>query len=384
MIPIRTLPKPAVKPFLDTSVFTKFQYGNVEEGRRIIDAQYATCTKYVSTTMHANETMFGVNFADGRIKGYPSRSRRGEGRYFVLYCRGNPAYGKNRFQDNGDGTVTDEATGLTWMQSDSGKGMNWPAALDYAARLEFAGHDDWRLPTAKELQSIVDYTRSPDTTDSAAIDPVFRATEIVNEAGEKDFGWYWTNTSHCRQRGSNAAAYLAFGRAGGFMGKESLDGPQLLDVHGAGAQRSDPKVGDASRFPTGRGPQGDVIRIDNLVRCVPRRRSGTGRQGPPLPQQNLRPSRPRPPGGDAPTGAKGKGKGKGKAKGSGKGKGDGSAAAPGRTGQRLFGRFDENSDGIVNEDEFDGPGDRFNQMDRNGDGKTTVPGAGRGGRKMPR
>lgn len=42
----------------------------------------------------------------------------------------------------------------------------------------------------------------------------------------------------------------------------------LLDVHGAGSQRSDPKSGDPSRFPYGRGPQGDVIRINNFVRCV--------------------------------------------------------------------------------------------------------------------
>ncbi len=41
-----------------------------------------------------------------------------------------------------------------------------------------------------------------------------------------------------------------------------------LDVHGAGAQRSDPKVGDPQDFPHGRGPQGDVIRIFNFVRCV--------------------------------------------------------------------------------------------------------------------
>ena len=43
---------------------------------------------------------------------------------------------------------------------------------------------------------------------------------------------------------------------------------QLLDVHGAGAQRSDPKAGDPAAFPHGRGPQGDVIRINNFVRCV--------------------------------------------------------------------------------------------------------------------
>jgi hypothetical protein len=41
-----------------------------------------------------------------------------------------------------------------------------------------------------------------------------------------------------------------------------------MDVHGAGAQRSDPKAGSASDFPDGFGPQGDAIRIDNLVRLV--------------------------------------------------------------------------------------------------------------------
>ena len=43
---------------------------------------------------------------------------------------------------------------------------------------------------------------------------------------------------------------------------------RLLDVHGAGAQRSDPKAGNPADYPHGRGPQGDVIRIFNYVRCV--------------------------------------------------------------------------------------------------------------------
>ena len=41
-----------------------------------------------------------------------------------------------------------------------------------------------------------------------------------------------------------------------------------MDVHGAGSQRSDPKSGSASEYPTGHGPQGDAIRIENYVRCV--------------------------------------------------------------------------------------------------------------------
>ncbi len=43
---------------------------------------------------------------------------------------------------------------------------------------------------------------------------------------------------------------------------------QWRDVHGAGAQRSDPKSGDPNDYPTGHGPQGDAIRIYNYVRLV--------------------------------------------------------------------------------------------------------------------
>jgi hypothetical protein len=46
----------------------------------------------------------------------------------------------------------------------------------------------------------------------------------------------------------------------------------MMDVHGAGAQRSDMKSGDPSQLPVGQGPQGDVQSIYNLARCV---RGGT-------------------------------------------------------------------------------------------------------------
>lgn len=187
-------------PFID-AVFA-FEYGDPRKNERVIDSHFASSTRYVSTTMQGNETLFGVNFADGRIKGYPIETRRGKGQFYVLHVRGNPDYGLNRFQENGDGTVTDHATGLTWMQADSGTGMDWPSALEYAEELEFAGRDDWRLPNAKELQSIVDYNHSPDTTNSAAIDPIFDATPIRNEGGEKDYAFYWTSTSH--KKGSGA------------------------------------------------------------------------------------------------------------------------------------------------------------------------------------
>ena len=76
------------------------------------------------------------------------------------------------YSDNGDGTITDNVTGLMWQKADSGRGMDWEMALKYAENMTLGEHEDWRLPSAKELQSIVDYSRSPQTSDSAAIDPV--------------------------------------------------------------------------------------------------------------------------------------------------------------------------------------------------------------------
>lgn len=256
-------------PYINTDYFD-FAYGDLDASahgatadERMIDAQYATSSIYVSTTMNGSKTMFGVNFADGRIKGYPANERK---HYCVLYVRDNVDYGKNNFSDNGDGTVTDKATTLMWMQDDDGVGMDWEDALSYAENSSYGGYSDWRLPDMKELQSLLDYTRSPATTNSAAIDPIFDCTEITNEAGEVDYGYYWSNTTFCSQtptRGTNAC-YASFGRALGYM--SNLGG--WIDVHGAGAQRSDPKTGSADDYPTGFGPQGDAIRVNNYVRLV--------------------------------------------------------------------------------------------------------------------
>lgn len=347
-------------PFIDTRYF-KFQYGKPADGDRIIDSQFATCTIYRSTTMGGNKTMFGVNFADGRIKGYPAEATRGRDAkgFYVLYVRENKDYGKNQFVDNGGGTITDKATGLTWMKADSGMGMNWQQALKYAENLEYAGYSDWRLPNAKELQSIVDYTRCPDVTNSAAIDPVFDVTPIKNEGGQKDYPFYWTGTSHVNDRGSTGV-YVAFGRALGFMGDPRSNRKQLMDVHGAGAQRSDPKTGSASQFPTGRGPQGDVIRINNFVRCV---RGGTAElrtSGPKVEMKQIQRSP-----GIYRRNTQNSGEG-GPMRSSSRGGTGGRNGGP--SGADFVRRLDKNGDGKVSRSEFDGPAQHFDQLDRNHDG----------------
>jgi len=156
-----------------------------------------------------------------------------------------------------------------WLQADSGKGMAWGDTLGDCENLAYAGQTDWRLPNAKELQSLVDYTRAPATTHSAAIDPMFKTTAISDEGGHTNYPFYWTSTTHANAMNSGGnSVYVAFGEALGWLKPPTGNTYTLLDVHGAGAQRSDPKTGNASDYPHGHGPQGDIIRINNYVRCV--------------------------------------------------------------------------------------------------------------------
>ena len=250
--------------FIDTDYFIQ-PIGDTTIGEREIDAQTWSSTVYVGTTMNGQETIFGVNFIDGRIKGYSKykAATKSANTMYIRLVRGNTEYGENNYIDNGDGTITDLATGLMWQQNDSAQGLDWENALSYAENLNLAGYDDWKLPNAKELQSIVDYTRSPSTTDSAAIDPLFTVTSILDMNGNKQFPYFWTSTTHLD--GVNpysSAVYIAFGYAQGVMNDV------LMDVHGAGAQRSDPKSGNEADYPLSMGPQGDIRMVYNYVRCV--------------------------------------------------------------------------------------------------------------------
>lgn len=341
------------RPYLDAQTFD-FVFGDVSRGQRLIDAQYASSNLYVGAAdgNTPGGKLFGVNFADGRIKGYDLVMPGGfrEKTFYVRYVRGNSRYGINDFADNGDGTVTDRATGLTWAREDSGKAMNWEEALRYAEVLTLAGHDDWRLPNAKELQSLIDYSRAPDAKDPArrgpAIDPVFKMTDPE--------AWYWTGTTHLDNHACGFAVYVCFGMA---MGQKQ---GVKVNVHGAGAQRSDPKSGDPQVWASGNGPQGDQVRIYNYVRCVRggnvvRLATGPAVDG----TYAAGHTRPPPAGGMGPAN-------RGR-----RGQGPMAPGGPGLGPDGFVNRLDLDNDGKVSPQEFDGPPDGFNRFDRNHDGFIT-------------
>ncbi len=263
--------------FLDGSVLD-FSWGDTGAADRIIDMQVWSSTDYTSVTMLNDSSFLSANFADGRLKGYPLQIGGADRQYYAMFVAGNPDYGVNDFQDGSDGTISDRATSLMWTQNDSGLRMNWQEALAYAQTKNsesHLGYDDWRLPNAKELQSLVDYSRSPDATGSPAIDPLFQlsATDQTAAAFDEsgDYGYHWTGTTFLEldslgNTKSSAAVYISFLETlGSFSGS-------ILDVHRAGAQRTDPKSEGVHSSGDFFGPQGDSISIDNyvlLVRPVP-------------------------------------------------------------------------------------------------------------------
>ncbi len=87
--------------------------------------------------------------------------------------------------DNGDGTITDRSTGLMWQKADVAYSFTtWEYALAYCEGLSLAGYTDWRLPTIKELRSIVDYSRYDPSIDTS----FFSYTPPA----------YWSSTSSIR------------------------------------------------------------------------------------------------------------------------------------------------------------------------------------------
>jgi hypothetical protein len=122
--------------------------------------------------------------------------------YYVRCVRG----GENTqgFTDNGDGTVTNNGTGLMWQQGEAGK-MTWSDALSYCVNQTLASRSGWRLPNIKELQSLCSY---------------YGASPAINTAYFPDAKaeYYWTSTTY--RDGFANARHLSFSSGdAGYQGK---------------------------------------------------------------------------------------------------------------------------------------------------------------------
>lgn len=109
--------------------------------------------------------------------------------------RDGVAWSNSRYVNNANGTVSDQLTGLMWSSSANAPGptvcgptavKSWPDALTYAACLNtnsYLGHADWRVPTVRELGSLIDISR---------FSPALTANHPFSSV---QHGKYWSSTT---------------------------------------------------------------------------------------------------------------------------------------------------------------------------------------------
>lgn len=127
-----------------------------------------------------------------------------------------------RFQVDGE-TVVDRATGLEWSRENvPGGQMKWAAAGEACTKLTLGGHSDWRLPTIRELLTIVDYERHEPAIDT--------------DAFKCESSYYWTSTPAHSSPGvyawfvyfSHGYADWSFQDSGGYV--RAVRASQSLDL----------------------------------------------------------------------------------------------------------------------------------------------------------
>jgi hypothetical protein len=148
--------------------------------------------------------------------------------------RAGVAWPSPRFTDNGDGTMTDNLTGLMWLRNANcisseypafgidgiaGNGaVTWQHALDFVAGINDgtythcgAGYTDWRLPNVNELESLVNLEESNIATWLA--DQGFTNLQLVAVA-DLESNHYWSSTSKANREIEAYRVHMKYGGMG--------------------------------------------------------------------------------------------------------------------------------------------------------------------------
>jgi hypothetical protein len=116
---------------------------------------------------------------------------------FYVRCVRDAADVPSRQFEAAGATVRDSATKLVWQRASSDETLTFPDAISYCDELDLDG-GSWRLPTTKELQTLVDEKRAMPAIDRRA----FPSTA-------SDF--YWTASSVAEQTEQLWAVSFRFG-----------------------------------------------------------------------------------------------------------------------------------------------------------------------------
>jgi hypothetical protein len=109
----------------------------------------------------------------------------------------SPVLAGERFTDNGDGTITDHELNLMWSKTDNNGNIDWNQAEKWS-KYTFPyslpkRYENWRLPTLKELQSLVKKEKNYKGYETDCGQWVKTIPQI-----KLSCGWIWTSESDPR------------------------------------------------------------------------------------------------------------------------------------------------------------------------------------------
>ncbi|MEI6435977.1 MAG: DUF1566 domain-containing protein [Bacteroidota bacterium] len=168
-----------------------FSINNYNHLNPALNTVYFTATAaeywWTSETQVDFPTKVWVVNAGGGIGAHPKTetiSAGGTKRFHVRAVRNlfSTLFSVPHFTDNGNETITDNFTGLTWQKIQSPTSLTWEEALVYGETMSLGGKTDWRLPNVKELQSL---------NDVALFKPSFNKSYFPDVLS----GNYWSSTS---------------------------------------------------------------------------------------------------------------------------------------------------------------------------------------------
>ena len=210
---------------------------------------YSMASNYWSSTTYASNTDYAwyVNFS----LGYVLNNIKTDG-YYVRAVRSGQSGSLGHLVINAAaGTVTDTATGLMWQQATAPGATpatyTWQQALAYCENLNLATYTDWRLPTAKELQSLKDYSR---------YNPAINTTAFPSTVAS----YYCSSTTYAGE--TNGAWYVGFGYGSVFHSLKTNNDFYVRAVRSGQSGSFDTLI--ISRSGTG---SGTVASADGYITC---------------------------------------------------------------------------------------------------------------------
>ncbi len=155
-----------------------------------------------------------VDFGNGGLVSFDNKTSPTYATYRVLLVSGTPdsatscTSAQAKYIDNGDGTINDTSTGLMWKKCEEGADattctgtktsftstnqvLSQISAVNTTGSSTGLGYSDWRMPTVKELSSLVNRSCTGATINTVAFPNADQLSNLTGNLFAPNTAWLW-------------------------------------------------------------------------------------------------------------------------------------------------------------------------------------------------